>query len=270
MIAWNDYGPGSYRITCPACGRSPRDKTAGVTIEHDGRGVLHCFRCSLVETRRPAHGNPGNMPLRKPLLTLKRTALSEWGTELWRSCKPVAGVAADYLRTRRCAIPPENGDLRWHPAMKHPSGYVGPALVALITNIHTRKPLSLHRTWITPTGKADVQPVKLLLKNHEIADGCIRLWPDDTAATLGIAEGIETALSLAWAVQPVWATIDAGHMERFPVVDGFDAIIIAQDRDPAGERAATSCGQRWAAAGRKVLVTDQAENDLNDVLREVA
>ena len=118
MIAWNDYGPGSYRVTCPACGRSPRDKTAGVTIEHDGRGVLHCFRCSLVETHRPAHGNGGNMPLRKPLLTPKRTALSEWGTELWRSCKPVAGVAADYLRTRRCAIPPENGDLRWHPALK--------------------------------------------------------------------------------------------------------------------------------------------------------
>jgi putative DNA primase/helicase len=271
MIAWSEYPVGSYRITCPACGRSPRDKTAGLTIEPDGRGVLHCFRCSLVETHRGQPHYAIASAARRPVLTLKRTALSEWGSDLWRGSQPLSGVAVEYLTARCCAIPPEDGHLRWHPALKHPTGHVGPALVALITHIHTRKPLSLHRTWITSAGKADVDPEKLLLKGHEIAGGCVRLWPDETVTTaLGIAEGIETALSLAWAFRPVWATIDAGHMEQFPILDGIGSLVIAQDQDAAGVKAATTCARRWVAAGREVLVTNQSANDLNDVLREAA
>jgi len=88
--------------------------------------------------------------------------------------------------------------------------------VALISDIHTDKPLSLHRTWITATSKADVSPPRLLLGNHAIAGGAIKLWPDvDVCDTLGISEGIETALSLAHAVHPAWSCVDAGHLANF-------------------------------------------------------
>jgi putative DNA primase/helicase len=56
---------------------------------------------------------------------------------------------------------------------------LGPALVALVTDIETVEPISLHRTWITATGKADLgehKPRKMLW-NHR-SDGVIRLWPD--------------------------------------------------------------------------------------------
>ncbi len=273
MMAWNDYQAGNHRIACPSCGRGGRDKTAGLTIEHNGSGVLHCYRCAYVESSRSDRGDryvPKMKPVHKSQ-PQKHDCLSDWGRTLWRDCHPLSGVALTYLRNRHCRIPPESGHLRWHPSLKHPSGYVGPALVALISDVVTRQHLSLHRTWITPTGKADLDPPRLLLTGHSTTGGCIRLWPDeDVTHGLGIAEGIETALSLAWAYAPVWAMIDAGHMAQFPVLDGIESLVIAQDQDPAGMSAASICGRRWAEAGREVLVTRQAANDLNDVLMEVA
>jgi putative DNA primase/helicase len=273
MIAWNEYGIGSHRIACPACGRGGRDRTAGLTIEEHGKGVVHCFRCSYVESTRPDGQAVYRVPTIQPsrrTQAQKHHCLSDWGTQLWRDTQELDGVALRYLESRRCWLPPAYSDLRWHPALKHPSGYVGAALVALITHVETGEPLSLHRTWITATGKADIDTPRLLLGNHSVVGGVIRLTPDDEVnAQLGIAEGIETALSLGWCL-PVWATIDAGHMAQFPVLGGITTLVIAQDQDPAGKAAASICARRWAEEDRQVLVTRQGANDLNDVLMQVA
>ncbi len=265
---WSAHQTGDHRITCPSCGRGGRDKTAGLKVEHD-RGVVHCFRCSYIESFRTDATTVHRAPTVKPKHQgEKHVRLSDWGRALWNTTQELDGVALLYLEARRCWIPPAYGDLRWHPALKHPSGYVGPALVALITDAHTREPLSLHRTWITATGKAEVDPPRLHLANHSIKNGVIRLTPDDDVSTLlGIAEGIETALSLAWAPLPVWALIDAGHMAQFPVLGGISTLVISQDMDPAGMSAASICARRWAEAGRDVRVTRQTANDLNDLLR---
>ena len=65
---------------------------------------------------------------------------------------------------------------------------------------------------------------------------------------------------------PVWSTIDAGHLAKFPVLAGISELYIGQDQDGAGIAAATNCAQRWADAGQVVYVTQQLENDLNDVI----
>lgn len=264
MLDLQEYEIGEHRITCPSCGRGGRDKTAGIKVEHD-RAVLHCFRCGNVESFHADRAVVRRASCIKAKATVQQhTTLSDWGKSLWASTQELSGVALDYLGARRCYAPPY-GDLRWHPALKHPSGHTGPALVALITDIHTNEPLSLHRTWITATGKADIDTPRLLLGNHAIEGGVIRLTPDDeVSALLGIAEGIETALSLAWAPLPVWATIDAGHLSKFPVLRGIRTLYISQDQDAAGIAAATTCASRWASAGKEVFVTQQSRNDLND------
>ena len=271
MIPWTDFDTGNTRTTCPSCGRGTHDKTLGLTIEPDGKGVAHCFRCGFVEANRPDRiicRMPSKLKAIKPQ---KYESLSDFGRTLWKECKSLSGIASMYLKARHCKVPPEAGHLRFHPSLRHPSGYTGPALVALVTNVLTREPLSLQRTWITPTTKADLDTPRLMLGNHSIKNGVIRLWPDeDVTYGLGIAEGIETALSLAWAYTPVWATIDAGHLARFPVLDGVQSLVIAQDQDPAGQAATLICSRNWAQAGREVLVTQQAQNDLNDALREAA
>lgn len=271
MITFSDYEAGQHRLECPSCGRGGRDKTAGLKMEDDGAGVLHCFRCSYTENYTPDRGAAvRRAPSIKPSFKAdvqQHQRLNDWGMALWKSTHDLGGVAAQYLRSRHCVVP-AYGDLRWLPSLKHPSGYVGPALVALITHVLTNEPLSLHRTWITPTGKADIENSRLLLGNHATVGGVIRLTPDDEVnSVLGIAEGIETALSMAHAPLPVWATIDAGHMAQFPVLRGIQTLVIAVDNDPAGIAAATACADRWADADKTVLLTAQPENDLNDSLK---
>jgi len=265
MIDPKDHEIGNHRIACPDCGRGGRDKTAGLKVEADS-ALLHCFRCGLVQSFHSERTTVRKGPCIKPQqVQQQHTTLSDWGRALWDSTHELSGIAEDYLMARHCYLPPAHGDLRWHPALKHPSGYTGPALVALITDIHSKEPLSLHRTWITATGKADIDPPRLLLGNHATVNGVIRLFPDDMVAeVLGLAEGIETALSLAWFGHPVWATIDAGHLSKFVVLNGITELCIAQDNDPAGIAAANACAQRWADADRLVIVTQQNQNDLND------
>ena len=204
--------------------------------------------------------------------------LSPYGRRIWASSLPLAGtVGAAYLLARGCVLPPADGHLRFLPAHKHPLGeYVGPALVALVTDTETREPISLHQTWIRPDGtKPDdlPGPARLLLGGHRKAGGCIRLWPDEAVTTgLGVGEGIESCLSLAHAITPVWSLIDAGNLSALPVLPGIEALTVAQDNDPAGRRAAQTVAERWAAAGAEVAIVAAADDgaDLNDVTNKEA
>lgn len=268
-IDW--FGP--TRQPCPQCARRPNDRTCGVTVDSVGSGVAHCFRCEYVETRRDERTtiSPG---VCKPaaVAAIKHLTLSTYGHELWTACGPLRGPAIEYLDARACVIPPKNGDLRYHPALKHgPSGTVGHALVALVTDAVTGEPLTLHRTWIQPDGtKALLDPPRMLLGGHRKAGGVVRLWPDEfVTMSLGIAEGIESALSLAHAHTPVWACIDAGNMAMLPVLLGIDSLLIAADNDDAGIRAAKSCAARWIDAGREVCIVmpEIHKTDLNDLAR---
>jgi len=272
-IDWQAYAIGKYRIECPSCGRGGRDKTVGLTIEPDG-GVMHCFRCNYVDTFKPERGAVVRAPMIKPQRPpsrVKNEVLSQWGRDLWAECQILDSVALAYLAYRRCVVPPKDSHLRWHPSIRHPSGYVGAALVALVTDAQTREPLSLHRTWITPTGKANVSPPRMPLANHSLKNGVIRLWSDEYVTYgLAIGEGVETCLSLAHAFTPVWSVIDAGHMAKFAVIPSVEILTIAADNDQAGRSAAKECASRWVNAGRKVRITRQRSNDLNDILMEAA
>jgi hypothetical protein len=114
-------------------------------------------------------------------------------------------VAAAYLHGRGCALPHQGGDLRWHPALRHPCGRSWPALVALVTEARTALPLTLHRTWLAPdgSGKADIDKPRLLWPGLPKAGGVIRLWPDEEVVHgLCVGEGIETCLTAALATLP--------------------------------------------------------------------
>lgn len=279
-IDWRDLPAGEHRLACPHCSRGKRDKTLGVTVDTDGDGVAHCFRCEYIETYRPARLGFDRQPKpkRPPAHQARRVVappqqkhetLSDAGRALWKTTRSITpdSPAGRYLLTRRCKLPPHGSHLRELPAHRHPSGHVGPALVALLTDFETGEPRSLHMTWLGEGGKkADVQPPRRLLAGHAKAGAVCRLWPDEyVSGGLGVAEGIETALSLAHGFEPVWAAIDAGNLAALPVLPGIENLVIACDRDPAGEKAAQACAQRWAAAGVAVKMTWQEVGDLNDL-----
>jgi putative DNA primase/helicase len=267
VIEWDQLREGNSRVPCPECGKGPRDRTCGVTVGGN-RGIAHCYRCQYVGFRDgvPAEGGRILSPT-----STTHARLSDYGLDLWNECVPLSGAALSYLQARQCLIPPADGAVSYHARLKHFSGYVGPALVALITDAITGEPISLHRTWIEANGeKAKVEPPRLLLKDHRKQGGVVRLWPDEAVTTgLAITEGIETALSLAHAFTPVWACIDAGNLAAFPVLPGIEALTIGADNDEAGRRAADACAKRWLAAGREVriILPFVEKTDFNDLAR---
>lgn len=204
--------------------------------------------------QRPA---PASVRQHEPTREIRETLAPQW-LAYWQSLGPVQDVGRAYLEARACALPPSDGDLRFDPAARHPTGYTGPCLVALVTDALSAAAISLHRTWIKADGKkADVEPPRMLLGGHRKAGGVIRLWPDEALTHgLAVAEGIETALSLAHVFEPVWALIDAGNLAKLPPLPGVDALTIGVDEDPAGERAAGSCGERWALADCEVTLVE--------------
>ena len=255
------------RLPCPRCDRGARDTALAFRFKAGGGWVAHCHRCHWAAGSK-GESQPGARvadPAPQPLGTLAPS----WG-RFYRESAPVRGTLGEaYLRHRACAIPPAQGALRFHGRAFHwLSGRRAPALVALATDAIDRTPRTLHLTFLSAdgNGKADLQPPRLLLPKHNKAGAVVRLWPDEAVTLgLGIAEGIESALSLALAGLPVWAAIDAGNLAAFPVLGGIEELAVAVDRDPAGERAADELAHRWITAGRRVRLVKPKAGDLNDV-----
>jgi len=244
--------PGAHRLPCPICDKGTHDKAMKVTVEPDGF-VWYCHRCQSTGASRTRQDRIRAAIAPKPAPGQHLTLAHHWRS-VWLDLKPIRGtLAEEYLRSRGCAIPPSDGDLRYGE-LRHPSGYLGPAMIALVSDALTGEPLTLHRTWIRADGhKASVEPPRLLVGKHRKRNGVIRLWPDDAVTTgLAIAEGIETALAVATAFTPVWSCIDAGNLAAFPVLTGIESMLIVADNDAVGMRAAHKCAQRWACAGREV------------------
>ena len=265
---------GSYRLPCPKC--AMRDKSLSVRI----KGAAYTFRCYRCEWSGGICGDTESVVAEFKPADLGRAMASM--LELWRYGRLIepGTVAASYLAARNCALPHLEGDLRWHPALRHPSGFVGPVLLALMTHAITGDPLTLHRTWIQPGGsKANVDPPRLYWKGLASAHGVVRLWPDEEV-TLGllVGEGIETSLAAA-GFGLAWACLDAWHMKTLPVLAGIDALTIVADHDPpnpqtgirAGEDAAICCARRWRAAGVEVRIWSDCRTgfDFADFAKEL-
>jgi putative DNA primase/helicase len=260
---------GDHRLRCPRCDKGPKDDALSVTVKPDGY-VFNCFRCGWTGGERERTPRPVALRPTKPE---RRRSLDVAASKTWERAEKLAGTLADlYLRARKCYFPPLDGALRFLPAAFHwPTRTTHPAMVALVTDATTGEPLSLHFTFLKPdgSGKADLENQKLLLPGHAIDGGVIRLWPDDCVTTgLGIAEGIETALSVAHAFRPMWSTIDAGHLAKFPLLAGIESLTIFADTASAGASAARACVARWRADDReiRVLLSDRG-GDFNDAAR---
>ena len=101
-------------------------------------------------------------------------------------------------------------------------------------------------------------------------------WPlIGDCGQLVIGEGIETTLAAATrisyaaaALTPAWSAISKGGLSSLPVLPGVSRLILLVDNDEnsVGQKAAAHCRQIWTAAGRTVaaLVPKHAGWDFND------
>ncbi len=133
---------------------------------------------------------------------------------------------------------------------------------------------AVHRTYLAPSGgKAAVEPAKMML--GATAGGAVRLLGGHRR--LVVAEGIETALSLASGLLDgplsLWAALSAHGMAalRLPRPMAGAELVVASDRDRAGREAAHALARRATAEGWRVLRADPGDGlDFNDMLRAEA
>ena len=153
--------------------------------------------------------------------------------------------------------------LRLHPALPYYDSAgveLGhwPALVAVVAGADGQ-PVTLHRTYLTAEGaKAPVEHANKLMAypaERTLGGGAIRLLP--AGSTLGLAEGIETALAVTQATGlATWPAVSAGLLAQFQPPAGVHEVLIwaDQDRSGAGQGAATVLAERLNTAGRAVRI----------------
>ncbi|WP_229582889.1 toprim domain-containing protein [Paracoccus sp. S-4012] len=272
---------GRYGLTCcPA--HADRNPSMTLADGSNGQLLLHCkagcaFRDIVAALRRRGLLDARDrLPPPDPHEIVRRHAADEAAAAkrerqaqaIWTEAVPVTGTPAEaYLRGRGIT-----GDLpktlRYHPECWH--GATASRMPAIVARVDGLERLAVHRTYLRldGRGKADVAPNKAML--GRVAGGAVRLAHG--AGPLVVAEGIETALSLACGLlrSPaiVWAALSAGGMARLCLPHPPHELLIAADGDDAGCAAAEALGKRAASLRWVVrLRTAPDGRDFNDVLR---
>lgn len=255
----------------------------GSWYDHEaGRGgdalglVAHLRRCSMREAYAWAVNWLGISPAeRRPLPRAvapngpAASSTLDLARQLWRESQPAGGtLVAAYLASRGLTLP-AGAPLRLHPACPRGAERL-PAMLALMTDPATGQPCGVHRTFLRGDGGGKATGQAKMMAGHA---GIIRLVPDaEVGAALGVAEGIETALRVmqGFGWSPVWAATSAGGIARLPVLPGIEALTVFADGDPAGQRAAADCADRWQEAGREVtLCLAPPGEDFDDTARRL-
>jgi putative DNA primase/helicase len=280
---------------CPACGGNDR-----YTFDNrNGRGDYICRGCGAGDGFRlleRVHGwtfsearqrvlsaaDLDDSPA-KPMRTVLTAAIDSKPTKanpplrvrsIGRTACPVADCpdAVSYLASRVLWPLPEGCQLRAHVGVDYwENGQsIGrhPALVADVRD-SAAELVTMHLTYLEDGQKYTRHEPRKILSPLTAREGCaVRLM----AATdvLGIAEGIETALSAA-AIEnlPVWAALNTSLLAKFEPPAALERLVIFADRDEAGLLAAGRLMERLQGRIRcELRVPPAPHKDFNDVLTQ--
>jgi hypothetical protein len=194
---------------------------------------------------------------------------------MWREAKPAMGTMVEsYLAARRCnlaALGNAADSLRYHPYC--PFGINRfPAMVALTRDVISGEPTGVHRTALMDDGSGkrimpDGQPAKMMMG---LAKGAAVMF-GRSDSRMGIAEGIETALSAQKIFEmPVWACLSARGIAGFPIIKGLEHLTIFADHDRSGIEAAHECASQYfkAKINGEILHPTLLGSDWNCYLKE--
>jgi phage/plasmid primase-like uncharacterized protein len=247
--------------------------------------LLHCFAGCSYEAVTDAlrsmnlwaqRGEKVDRPLIKPRAwstpepaedrdALARTRVAR---SIWEKAEPIGGTPAEqYLRRRgiTCSLP---GKLRYVPFLGHPTGTDHPALVAAIQD-PTGRLTAVQRIYLTDDGrKAEIPGAQVKLTLGPMHDGAVRLARP--MQTLGLAEGVETALSARQLYSlPVWATLSAQRLSKIEMPECVECVAIFADNGEVGQREAAKAAQHYESAGYIVEMISPPDGfgDFNDVLQ---
>jgi putative DNA primase/helicase len=263
---------------CPA--HDDREPSLSLCDADDGKVLVRCHAgCEQEQViaalrsrglwearghRRLIHPTPRAVAADRPDRDdAKRT---EAALTIWQVAMPAGrSLVETYLVSRSLHLPP-SPTLRFHGGLKHPSGGIWPAMVALVTRGADNSPLAIHRTYLAREGggKAPVDPGKMML--GPCRGGAVRLAT--AGDVLMVGEGIETCLAAMQATgDPAWAALSTAGLRALDLPGNVRDVILLADGDDPGEAAARESAGRWKREGRRVRIARPPRGmDFNDLL----
>lgn len=254
---------------CPA----HQDRTPSLSVRAGRtRLLLHCFAgcgakeilgalasAGLLDPRMPAADAPSLVP--------RATSLADAARKLWGSARLIAGTPAErYLRGR--GLESCSAELRFHPRTPDgpkPFTIFRPAMVAAVRDEGGL--VGIHRTYLDPAHDklAALEAPRAGL--GRFGGGAVRLG--GVAPRLGLAEGIETALSAtALFGIPCWATLGTERFRHVTLPDMVEELLLFLDGDAGGRRAERLAREAHRERGLPIHARyPAAGEDWNDVLR---
>lgn len=266
---------------CPACGGKDRFRYD----DKEGRGTFYCSACGAGDGFYLLRNVKGlTIPqavdqVRDYLGLLKEQKARQ--TEdpkaamraLWdRGRRPVEGGPVQlYLERRlgRCEPPLSIREASnvFDPETKQKF----PAMLAKV--VAGSEAVNVHITYLTPDGqKAATAKPKRVMAGKLPEGSAIRLAP--VAPVMGIAEGVETALSASILFGiPVWACVSGAGLAKWSPPAGVKEVVVFGDSDSsyAGHANAYAAAHRLAAIHHKIVrveIPEAQDADWNDVLRD--
>lgn len=212
---------------------------------------------------------------------------------LWLAARPsLAGTpVAAYLLGRGIDLAElgrQPRALRFHPGLwNRESSRHWPAMVAAVMS-GTGEHVATHRTWLARNaaggwGKAPLRDPKMSF--GPVRGGTIPLWRGASGRplrqapegdTVALAEGIETALSVAIACPElrVLAAVSVSNMGNLMLPPAIGTVILCADNDApdsAAARALQRAADRYLAEGRRVRIArPPVGKDFNDALQDAS
>lgn len=187
--------------------------------------------------------------------------------------KPLKGTIAEkYLVSRNCPLPEKDVFFQprgWAVVEKEIDREI-PTIISLAKD-KDGKLKGIHKTFLNMDGtkhEHDKQISKI--KGLDFIECAVQLF--SVKQTMGIAEGIETALSAYKLFNiPTWAATNRVVLESFEVPDGIKFVTIFSDNDAnfSGQLSAFKLAEKLYKQGLSVNVLISTLNDFNDDLRAV-
>jgi hypothetical protein len=184
---------------------------------------------------------------------------------IWQSGRTIEGTpAAAYLAARGLAT--ASPQLRFNPRTPHgawPLTRFRPALVAAVRDDCGLT--GVHRTFLDEPGTGS-PPAPRRAGLGRFGAGAVRLGRPDRC--LGLAEGIETALSATSLFGvPCWATLGTGRFAHVSIPACVAELYLFPDHDCGGRRAEALAREAFAHLRIHVHLPPRPGDDWNDVLR---
>lgn len=253
---------------CPA----HDDRTPSLSVRLGRRRLLfHCFAGCDAASILAALGAAGLSGRAGALASEEQErsgrSLTGAALRLWGAARPIGGSPArHYLEAR--GIDAASPELRYHSRAPHgpkPLTRYRPALIAAVRE--DTGLVAVHRTFLNPRAAslAAVENPKCAL--GPLGRGAIRFG--GAAPKMGLAEGIETALSATRLFDlPCWATLGT---ERFALVNlptDVSELVLFLDNDGGGRRAEALAREKLGhIPSIEARYPPRPGDDWNDVLR---